>query len=462
MTSLKSHITALGKFLVEQPAEKSSSKSFLEKRIKEEVLTASDVNQIMLVLQQASNVWTASDLQELETLLLAQVDSWNEQRGCGKTQDYSAFLAYFSASDWNRMFFYSDDFQCASYIIKHLGRLGLRLPNEQTALFISSLMLALSKQDHSKDNPVTQHKIFCGIKALCSTMLRTLPRPANKPPWVWVLPESPTDMDSRWMELALGTAVPVPCAINFANVLYWTQEIPCRGNNKKLLAWKAQFEPAKENSTDAVLQALRIVSNRDIDPRMSAQIYMLSPLRKKGRGLRDRSPPGAPVREKLPLPMLKDQSPEKEATSVPKKDAAVAESGLLTAAAQLQYAVAQRTETSETPEVDCSHPSDNALKRPAACLATVEPEPVKRCRQDKGAKTKQGNKSYLPALKRPAAKGAATRKDYNYGDLKDSRGRVLVAKSWRRKHYPEGCSRCRERPGCTLSCYRDRKQLTKC
>eukprot|EP00438_Fugacium_kawagutii_P013474 Skav233424 [mRNA] locus=scaffold2220:62940:64343:+ [translate_table: standard] len=467
MTNLRSHIVSLGQFLTENPSEKTSSTTFLLRRIQDEVLRSSDVNSLMFVLRQAENVWTEADLHVLENALQRQVDTWQQDRGCGKTQDYSNFLAYFSAEDWNRLNFFTDDFDCSSYIIKHLGRLGLRIPNEQTALYVTSLMLALSKQEHSDDNALTQHQIFCRTKGLCRSMLNSLPRPSNNPPWVWTLPEDPNDLDARWMQHAFGTHVPVPCAINMAKVHFWAQEIPCRENNKKIVALKAATAPPKDNSSaDAVLAALRIVSRCEQDPRTSAKIHLLSPLRRKRPASEDLSPPPAPSRGVKSLPMLMDKSPEKDLRSETlgqKQEIQPGDSScLVTAASQLELAVIGKDQKEPVGETESRDSAGRASKRPAASDLQVEETSLSAMKKPAAKKTKNNDQRIPPqVLKRPSSSKGGRGKDYDYGDLKNHRGRILVTEHFRRKHYPEGCPKCRERPGCTLSCYKSRKQLLR-
>ena len=88
---------------------------------------------------------------------------------------------------------------------------------------------------------------------------------------------------------------------------------------------------------------------------------------------------------------------------------------------------------------DCVTPMKAAKKRPAAHTAKTTPSKTKKPSSAKAMKT----------MAKPTAAGA--------------HGIGAPVKGWseakRRKLYPDGCSKCRNKPGCTSSCFRTRGQI---
>ena len=434
------------------------------------------------VLLGQTTLWTSEDLNVFVAAAQQGLEASRGNRYQGKTQDYSAFLAYILKSTWDVLKSCPDDYSVAIHLTKFLGKLGLRFASEKTILYITGFVVCVSKADHSGDSPSDLYGMYLAMKKLVKNVIASLDEPV--PAWIQFLPARPQDMTLLWFRQALNHEAPMdPCPLDTAVLVHQCSRIPARKTHRDLQQHKISNQsPAGQSPnmqltamdsvaamSSLVKEALHIVKGR-VGEDVGARIQLLaSPPKRRGALLTSNA--------SQPLNFL-----QAFAGAESREESAPAPAQNLAALEDEMPAETDRSNVFEQAEaLNAAMIAAKDLpsrKRPAAAV-TAEPEEITKAPMTKdkqipkstekpAAKAlpkKQAPKSQasVPSLKRPSAsktyKKADGKADNAYPDLKDAKGKVVVRGAYRRQHWPRGCAKCRERPGCCLSCYRYRGDI---
>ena len=482
--SLLEYCQILPEHLARKPSEKLNVKEGLISRLSQEIGCEQDFAEVISFLRQQTSIWSAEDINSFEAAarrgLLAAGGKKNPFPP-GKTQDYSSFLGYIPKSLWEIVKSCPDDYSVAIHVSKFLAQLGLRMPSEKTVLYITGFVLCVSQEDHSADTPLDLHNMYLAMKKLVRTVANAAEEPMSRPAWVLVLPLRPGQMDILWVREALGFQEPMtPLAVEPSVLAYQCSRIASRKNHKDLQKYLNQNDmqpPAASSSGPAsgsseamgmmavasmMKDVLQIVKG-NVSPEDGAPIKLLaSPRRERKEELAKKVRGDCNILQPYRA-QGSNLVPETPMYSLPLPDVKAeekTENEMFKQAEALRNSLALAKE--ETPK-----------KRPAAAgsfekfpnskTKVAKPSPsedVKTCTPAAEVSKHPKPKTAAPEMKRPAAsdskKKPAAKGSKEYPDLVDSKGKILIHGSYRRKHWPRGCGKCRQRPGCCISCYRYR------
>ena len=497
--SLEEYVSMLPQYITSHWEQRETVKAQLLERLRAEITSATQMNDI---LESLRSFWNEDEVAAFRSAATSCLNALLNRQHLGKTQDYTRFPLYVSEG-WLAKFKAkaNDDVATAITVISFLKKLGLRNPTEETVRSITAFVLSLSTVDHSKDSSDEIYQMVCGMKKLCRGILQgsDMDWPWTNPQWMQALPGRTSDLDPLWRHHAMGSELPMSQpAIPLELIAARSATIPLRKSHRDL----QQNRPASaatplEFMGTMFKEALSIVAQKE-DPKTKGKICMLTPPPRKTKppllALEDARPKEMQaVKEELASPgdakgnLLSAFSPERsqnEEANGESSEAKVSkmptkEPGTILDQAQaLNQALHGKPlpqKSSRGRPVKMARPA-SVLETPKKAVSVIDRigSPYKRPAKQATMKRPSASTglSKLPAdkpgpdaktgfpQKRPASKAASSSKDAKIPKtLFDDDGNPKITGKQRLKWYPEGCSKCREQPGCTRSCYKVRKEL---
>eukprot|EP00438_Fugacium_kawagutii_P009118 Skav231774 [mRNA] locus=scaffold3283:80189:81688:+ [translate_table: standard] len=499
MSSLCEFLKLVPEFLARKPEKRAALHKEILDKMRKETWTADLKSLVMHHLQNPPRTWNERELAEFELAIDTVPSGTNPHRG--RVQDFTQFPYYIHASLWKQIQDSESDFQKAQRICEHLYKLGLRTVSEKMAAHVMTFTLVASNKRHDEDTEEDLKQMYKQTKKLLQMIVCS--RKQNDDIVHWSLPEDPAQFDVKVMTFACGDEQPLsPPPVDPRNMRVYESRFRVRP--------RKPIEGPMDATQLSALEAMK-VAKRALDvvagQHRSPDTIKLKMLTSPGRGQRGNYPldlsERAP-RKPLALPYLaRDSSEVKSVQDVKQEQSSeenqhqyipekVSEGAIVPADPKQQephaasaYPHEEQISSQQDPQhllgagaalngtlhtptrtggkfplsarkKPASATGSSSLKRPASALES-SPENKPACQMFKSP-MKKVCKTSTAALKRPATQDTSSASK-PVVDLVDKRSKVLISAKERLRKYPRGCSKCRQRRGCTRSCFIGRKEI---
>ena len=436
----------------------------------------------LLVSKVQSMPFFASQKTEMFSLIeeCVKTEEWTQKPVDAVQQDFTQIHRYLSQETWEYLTDEDrEDMVVCLKIANDAHKVGLRVASEPTYQKILALIL----YGKPAVSPQAQYKMLQVIKDKVKTIINRKLK-MDDFPFVTKLPVAPEHHDQKWMEHAFGAGQsppPVPSSVS----LYKLDEI-CRGI------------PMRKSRRDVDTTVLRTSASCDQAQMPMQVVYqMMNMLNQNGlggqMGRRDVDIPFDDLRnlkkarsaDLLALMDIPRDTPQdmqrlekldklEKLEKLKRLEAFEQSAG----SASESPASAKAVEGPATPSAFEAHAATTALEAPAAPTAPKLPGPLEAARMlaeaaggakgikrkgngEDAAKEKAKEKAAKEKAKEKAAKDKAKQKAANGkpNASTSSNGKKdfkLPSDKRRLQLYPNGCSKCRRKPGCTPSCFKYR------
>ena len=409
---------------------------------KTKVLNLKDVNSIFQMMDDST--WTPEQIQAVRTAASERLRTEEEDEAQGKrgpkSQDFQNFLGFLKASQWTSLQASGAVSSGCSKLASMLGHLGLRHPSEWTfgtMYCFMHLVLALEVPDAS-----TAYAEISKLKPAIRKQLEGLPEPTL---YLLQLPKTPAELPRLLFEEVYGSEEACEAKISKELLIFTTSQISVRKSGDKVLDHKAPqvpVDPMQAMASTATALMTSILAGQ--------QAGATSVAASAASG--SAAPPLArmPSRPILALCDGPAETPA-EADPAPAEPVTVQEALVPLAASQLP----EQLDKLKT-ELERGHGNTKPQKRPAAAEAFVSEEDCRGSGSLAQGKAKgKSRPKAKPVLKaKPAAADSAVLKRPAASSTARSIKEV-PGLTWqdRIRMRPNGCSKCRQKRGCTLSCF---------
>lgn len=350
-------------------------------------------------------------------------------------------------------------------LARHLAGLGLRLPSEKTNSMIASLLIHRSGQNM---DDFQKHDLFVKVKAQMKKHLSCLDvKATNHLPYVTMLPDDPAEFSPEWQ--AVGFQDEARCEPTPTLLLIQ------QGVRERLPTLQSLSSGASSSSRTPLTIGVPAAMHRSksfdgLEKDINLQLLNRPPARPMLA-----LPPAPAPSLALPAPATSSALPRdpvpslaSEVPPAPAPSPSVASLALPAPASPREDAFCELAKAEAKPTSENEVPGD----RPGPSIEAVAEELRKKMEVDKEAKQREPQIFKRPAgkqtmtMKRPSAppkkktcpqgvKGSEKVK--GHGPM-DGRPAKPLKPPWANKRYPDGCPKCRWKPGCTPSCFRYRGQ----
>eukprot|EP00438_Fugacium_kawagutii_P004888 Skav229201 [mRNA] locus=scaffold2439:26043:27542:- [translate_table: standard] len=499
MSSLCDYLKLVPDYLARNPDNRAKLRADLLGRFRKETWTADLKQMAMRQLQTPPRTWDAHELEEFELAIDTASPAVTAQKG--RAQDFTTFPSYIHASLWKEIQECESDFQKAHRVCEHLWKLGLRTISEKMALHVMTFTLVASNQCHDKDTEEDLQLMYKGTKKLLRKVLDS--HKGNDEIICWNLPSDPASLNPDVLRLACGEESPIsPPPVDPKNMVVYESRFQVRPRKpiEKSIgpvpeASHVSAMQAMQTLSEVAKHALSVVAYQHRSPDTLKLKMLTSPTRGQ-RGTSKVGMSGPPPQKPLALPYLSrsesagmnaaprnlsntfDEAMDSKQKHVKEDDDLQIEEvhgakhthlddptddtvprqedpdAMLVAAGGLSAAL-------HTPTRSGGSKAIAKMKKPGSVMDTPSlkrPASVLNVSPTKKPAGNQKQASLVAPQKRPSAKqrhGSGKPVE----DLKNDRGRVLISAAKRLELYPRGCSKCRQRAGCTRSCYIGRAEI---
>ena len=434
---------------------------------KSSVLNLKDANSIFQMMDE--NTWTPEQIHALRMAVSERLQTEEAKDDAGKrgpkSQDFQNFLGFLKPSQWTSLQASGSVSSGCSMLVSMLARLGLRYPSEWTfgtMYCFMHLVLGLEVPDASKAySEIT--KLKPGIRK----QLEGLPEPSV---FLLQLPKTPLELPSQFYAEVYGSERPCEGKISKELLLFTTSQISVRKSGDKVLDKAAPpqvpVDPMQAMATTATALMATIVATHG--PQAGAASVGASAPAGSAAGPLARMPSrqmlalcDAPPETPEEAPLAPEELPKVEETLAP-----LAASQLPEQLNNLRSALGQGNKKQhKKPAVadavaEAKVPQQDSLASESLGQGS-EPKPKAKAKAKAKAKVKAKAKAHTKgksqaeakpllkgkpaaALKRPAASTSTGR------SIKEVPGLTWQDRIRMR---PNGCSKCRQKRGCTLSCF---------
>ena len=412
--ALQDYIELLPDYIGRKPAEYPKVLKDVSDKLEREIDNDGTLQIVLGILNQQTALWKDADLQSLRAAAHRGLHVAEQRRKQGQTQDYQAFLAYLPESLWKQIHACYQDYNVAILLASFLTRLGLRNPSEQSTLKLTAFVLAVSKADHSKDQPEDLHRMFLSMKKLLKSIIASAKTPMSKPPWMPILPAAPELCNRLWLHEGLGVEQPMAQPpISNEMLAYHAGRVQMRKSSKALGSMYRDHPTSAGGSAcssgdsnpwqmmgDVMKLAMHIVAQNRAGEPTQAKIQLLTSPRKKEllaiEDVKDKNQQLASgVLDTAPRSLLgafesiAGKPENQEASATHTSSSAKADAASLQQSLALQAAMDERKQNAGV------SPKSKGMKRPASKMAS-----------------KTESDAAKPGLKRPAAAVKSNKKRY--------------------------------------------------
>eukprot|EP00438_Fugacium_kawagutii_P031452 Skav200328 [mRNA] locus=scaffold1760:362249:363550:+ [translate_table: standard] len=390
-------------------------------------LTVSLCEPVLNALDDA--LWGEELSNELRSCLASRISETED--GCSKRkkqQDYCALPHYLTQGWWHRLEAAVNEEESLELLCNLAGRLGLRNPSEPTNGTLLTLAFLVGRNQPMKRDD--QKELLKKHRSKMKTLLSKFDTP---PVLMMALPLEVCECPPVLLRAAYpeGFEASTPLKISLREVFRLAAAFPLRDRDS------AEKGKPAEASIDKVPETSELLSS------FAASMVSKVLDKKASEALELQKATEEPRPVPLPKQLAIMDKPLEETPAPPK----VGQKEVCESPGTI-IAGFKRALQGQAGEAGGSNTS--SFKRPAASLSE---------------EMKQGDseRDEPSVLRKPAGKGQACKKPA--GSLKRPAGKVGTSKKTAdkpagyMKMYPHGCAKCRWKPGCTPSCYRQRGEI---
>ena len=410
--------------------------------------TVEEANKVLEIFSES--LW-GPDLSERFKAQLSAGTNLIQPSACGRRplQNYLALPRYLTQSLWTSLQGSEPEELRLEKLVRHAARLGLRCPTEPTFAMLLTLSFQGARTEQKQRQVLSEHKPR--IKRWLNE-----PSPAD---YLEVLPEDVNLLLASLVAAAFGQDPRVDCPLDEKQLLGVAMQWPLRQRQSGGSMLAAPAIPTWEASTmGPFLSGIAAAS---------AYAAHWGPAASGQRGLVTIGTPGVTLESVqssagssgamgsgTPVPRVVSGTPV--ATAEPEQlRAAGQEPEQLRAAGQepIQQKPLLALEDRVEPPPQASH-VDRAQEQLKSSVAVVTASPTRGQRSESSVQKKPaGKKASKPVLKKPACvkRPAAQPKASKAAKREELLARIPQAL---KKRFKDGCTKCRNRPLCTVSCWR--------
>ena len=192
----------------------------------------------VLNLLQRQPIWSQGQKDALAQAVQNGLAQRTAALGRQSMQDYTNVILYMPQSVWVKVMDQNLTFQAKANVVGTFATaLGLRNPSESTSQMVTSLLLACpggrELESHGVLEPSQLHQLFLLVKKEIKATI-SVAAAADGFPHVERLPPQPDQLDSRWLQQALGTEPVGRCPLVISQIASRALTIPMRSTNKQL------------------------------------------------------------------------------------------------------------------------------------------------------------------------------------------------------------------------------------
>lgn len=393
--------------------------------------------------------WSPAEYASLQSEVMNSVQLCLAGSGRKALQNYTALAAYLPAEVWDELLGSTQSSQAKLEGLLHFAhKLGLSNPTENTFQFICAVfLLATEGQKAMNMQPCIRLETLKMIKKIFKSLVSKWP--AGVFPHLQKLPSSVLDLQEAYPnEFArmFGSSAPAPSRLSWSDISVIATGTPMRGTAKtSQLSFSSQMlgrpDMTSVQSVPALLQALAQTYGNVLahtQPAQLPQLMLLPAAQSRVQAKLDHRlalpsqsslPPSVPIMnmDALPPPVTAESTSAFTAAASPP--------------ASLGDIEAKPKVTQKSVEAAAKVVME-AMSAKSAAAAAKDAKHEKKIKATKGKATK--GKATKGKCKTPAP----VAKD------KNQKKKPLPSNAERLKMRPDGCSKCRRKPGCTPSCFK--------
>lgn len=410
--------------------------------------------------------WTGAEKAELaglvRTSLPEQVSVGNAARR--GLQDYTNLHLYLKQDMWDYLASGASFESKVGVVIEHAVNLGLRCPSEPTVQRV--LALSIMSDAARSLQPGVLHELFKNVKSRLKASCSKGPR--NEYPHILQLPADWKDLSEEWRSLALQNEAPAPCAISRGELASLSSKIPLRSTNSAVSSRASFLTPYGHAVPPFDPQACVAYMMQQFLPHCKPPVE--TPLRISFQPRNSRS---------FSQPLQLTQGPQHDGymgTAVNREQSDRFDASNVASQHDSQHLAETQQPMQPMPADAADARADAADARADACShGQMQPMPEQPAQVQSLSRKHDvltataliveamGNKHAEQVCKKPAGnckvvKAPALKQKRAQAKAKSSTTVAeLPSKKRSLQLAPHGCSKCRNKPGCTPSCWKGRK-----
>ena len=442
-----------------------------------------------LSMDQASSIaealsqmgWSAGQLQALQLEVNAKAGGGvpDHVAGTGRRplQDYQAFTSYLTASLWLQIMG-DKPLDALVSLAHHLGKLGLKLPSEKTVSKVTALMLY---RYHEGMDRVGLHHCFSHVKQTLKKELSFFQKDDGRP-YVLTLPEDTRQLDEGYRSEAFKDEGPCQCQVDLPKLAFIHNLVPERMPKDVRLS---SFGNAGQDVQSLIMAALQTTLGQARGGSNDGglrNLQLLQPRAQRGASFAPALALNAVAESAGSLPLDSSQTgTDQEASKVAFQGLQLALPSSSTAApsmAESQGMEGPAPKTNGTNDVVATPEQIDALKpedleeKPKGQNESQFDRVTEQIRQklddSKPVKQRPAASMKRPLCANPPKKTAPLPKQKGASKMKAKPMKKPTSNVGGKpkkaedrppdalKLYPNGCGKCRYKPGCCPSCYKAR------
>ena len=424
-----------------------------------------------LELLQRQAIWNETERSSLALAIQNGLSARAAATSRQTMQDYTNVILYLPKSIWEQLMNADLTFQAKANLLGVFATtLGMRTPSEATSQMMTALLLACpggrELELKCSLSPVQLHELFLLVKKELRSSVAAAGT-SDALPHVEKLPTNPAQMDTRWLQRALGAEPVGQCPLNLSQVAARAVTIPMRNTNRQLHdvtkgKGRQQMQKLRSLASSSPALLTLLPGLQDVDEgeleipgfRWCARHGKTQQVEHPTLALE--APPQHSAPPALPMPLTSPETPGMSGSSAPAVTPPEATSvGAVSAAALLEEQWKEAKEVEKMEAKEQQEPAEEEsvpvkttkkeAKKPTP-KAKKESKPQKSTKVTKGNEKSTGKKSQVAKTKVTRSRADQLKADF---ELRRAGGIPLKLL----RAHQGGCGRCRNRPWCTRSCW---------